>query len=357
MRTGIRGPGADGPLVRVRRLLAVVGGLVLVVGGVTASPAWAAAAPTAAVIEVVTVPAVPGARFVVDGVTHRADQQGSVRVQVPKGSKGHEVSLVAKDIHEPTRDLQFVRWWNPGDHDQDFRTKVTGIAVRHNVRIKAAFRASYLVSYAFVDQAQAEVKRSRVSRVEFYGDNGHTVSGNGSGKIRMVGTRPTVNGNTVVAKPVRYSVQRVDVDGSNVVQVNRQVFSPTATTSLVVPLLLRTAHFSTRDFLLGSPVGSAVHLTYPDKRQVVVPLDADGKATVENLARGQYSVRVEAAGYSFDRPIVLSRNQYVDLPVLTFLDLSILGGLGVGVLGGLLLLRIRARRHRLAAAKRQLCGV
>ena len=83
----------------------------------------------------------------------------------------------------------------------------------------------------------------------------------------------------------------------------------------------------------------------------------NGRATVDNLARGQYSARVIAKGYSFDRPIVLSRNQYIDLPILTFLDLAVLGGVGLTVIVGMLAVRARTRRVRLLAAKRTLCGV
>jgi hypothetical protein len=338
-------------------MLQIAGYLILSAGLLIAFPAPAAAAPPPAVVEIITVPALPGARFTFDGVTHRADRQGVVRLSVRRETRRHTVSIVDTSIHESSRDLEFVRWWNPGQHDQDFLKKVSGIRVHRNLRLKAAFRASYLVKYSFADQGQLPVQRSRVSRVEFYGDNGHTVTGDGSGKLRMVGMRPMVSGNTVLAKQVRYGVQRVDVDGSNVVQVNRQVFTPSHDANIVVPLLLRTAHFSTRDFLFGGPVGNAIHLTYPDKRQSVVPLDANGRATVDNLARGQYSARVIAKGYSFDRPIVLSRNQYIDLPILTFLDLAILGGVGLTVIVGMLAVRARTRRVRLLAAKRTLCGV
>ena len=61
-----------------------------------------------------------------------------------------------------------------------------------------------------------------------------------------------------------------------------------------MPLLLRTAHLSTRDLLFGGPVGRSVALTYPDGRKATVRLDRDGKATVENLARGCTPMRVDA---------------------------------------------------------------
>jgi hypothetical protein len=353
MPAGVPGPVAKtqrrGRPLR-RRLVMALSVLCLLIIALWVPSAPAAAATQTATVEIVTVPAVPGARFSFDGTTYKADSQGVVRLTIPRATHRHTVALIDTKLHEADRDLAFVRWWYPANHDQDFRTEVTGIRIHHNLRIMAAFRASYLVSYSFADLAKQEVQRSRVARVEFFGDNGQTLASDGSGKVRMAGIRPVVNGGTLLAKQIRYSVQRVDVDGSNVVQVNQQVFTPSYQNSVVVSLLLRTAHFSTRDFLFGNPVGSAVRLTYPDKRQSTIPLDSGGKATVENLARGQYTVSVVGPGYSFQRPVALSRNQYIDLPIVTYLDMAVLGVIALVIIGALTALRLRTRRARLRAA-------
>lgn len=325
--------------------------LCVVAGSMLGPTAEASAAETSpAIVEIITVPAVPRARFTFDGITRITDQLGVARFPIRRGSNPHTIAVVDTKIHESRRDLTFVRWWYPGNHEQDFLKQVKGIRIRENLRIKAAFRATYLVDYAFTDQAKVEVDRKRVTRIEFYGDNGHTVVGNGSGRLRMVGIRPVTNGGTILAKQVNYSVQRVDVDGSNVVQVNHQVFVPSHEPSVDIPLLLRTAHFSTRDFLFGSSVGTSVRLTYPDGQRKTVSLDSSGKATVENLARGTYTVRVDAPGYSFDRPVALSRNQYIDLPVLTYLDMAVIGGAGLVFVGALYVLRFKTRRAHVRAA-------
>ena len=162
-----------------------------------------------------------------DGVRYTADEQGLVRLSLNTPQPAtHRLSLVDVMMHQQRRDLTFVRWWYVGDHDQDHRTTITGIKVRRHVRIKAAFRATYKVSYSFVDPAQGPVDHERVKRVEFYGDNGQTVAGDGSGTLRLVGIQAKVSSGTLVAKQVSYTVQRVDVDGSNVVQMSHQTFVP-----------------------------------------------------------------------------------------------------------------------------------
>jgi hypothetical protein len=306
-----------------------------------ASPASAEAADPKGVLEIVTVPKVPGARFMVDGRAHRANRQGVVRLKVSRLDE-HKISVVEREISQDDRNLEFVRWYS-GSQDQDYLDQLSGLTVKRNLRIKAAYRATYTMQYSFVDRSRAPVDGRRVSRVEFRGDHGQTVSGDGSGKLTVVGIRPVVNGGTVIAKKVNYTVQRVDVDGSNVVQVNSQKFVPSRKTTVVIPLQLHTVHFSTRDFLFGQPVGQAVWLKYPDGHRVKVPLDADGKATVDLLARGNYTVQVDAPGLRFERPLVLSRTQYVDLQHVSRLDIAVAIGALAALMFGLYLVRVRGR--------------
>jgi hypothetical protein len=306
-----------------------------------ASPATAEAAEPKGLLEIVTVPKVPGARFLVDGKPHRANRQGVVRVKVSRLDK-HKISVVDKSISQDDRKLEFGRW-DSGSQDQDYLDQLSGLTVKRNLRIKAAYRATYTLQYSFVDKRRAAVDRSRVSRVEFRGDHGQTVSGNGSGKLTVLGIRPVPNGGTVIAKKVIYTVQRVDVDGSNVVQVNSQKFVPSRDTKVVIPLQLHTLHFSTRDFLFGQPVGQAVWLKYPDGHRVKVPLDVDGKATVDLLARGDYTVQVDAPGLRFERPLVLSRTQYVDLEHVSRVDIVVAIGALAAFIFGLYLVRVRGR--------------
>jgi hypothetical protein len=351
---------AIGPLrgTAVRR--ATLGVLLLVLPWVLvaiASPSTAAAAePPKAVtpastglLEIITVPKLPGARFMVDGRTHRADRQGVIRLKVASGKK-HKISVIDKKIAESDRTLEFVRWYY-GNHDEDHLDALSGLTVKRNLRIKAGYRATYKLQYSFVDKARNPVDRTRVSRVEFRGDHGQTVSGNGSGTLTVVGIRPVVAGGTIIAKMVSYTVQRVDVDGSNVVQVNVQRFEPSRKTTVLIPLQLHTLHLSTRDFLFGNPVGQAVWLKYPDGHRFRVLLDADGKATIERLARGSYTVQVDAPGLAFERSLVLSRTQYVDLQHVSRPDIAVAAGAVVAFLLVLYLVRVRGRPVILRSAR------
>ncbi|WP_374967713.1 hypothetical protein [Terrabacter sp. BE26] len=307
---------------------------------------------TSATVNIVTVPPVPGAAFIFDGRPVVTDRQGIAHITVPAGKRGHTLAVKSTHIQQAGSDYSFVRWWRTGHHTQDYERTLTGLKVRKNLTIKAAYRASFTVTYGFADPAKRAVAHSRVAAVEFRGDNGQTVTATGAGTVRLLGIRPVNSSGTLVAKEIKYTVQRVQVDGSNVVRVNQQPFVPSQKQTVTISLLLLGAHFRTRDFLFGSPVGTTVLLTYPDNTTKRVPLDALGQADVAGLARGNYTVRVEAPGIAFTRPVALSRNQYVDLPVVTYRDLGVVGGMAVLVLGSLLavkLLRLRSRRRTVPA--------
>ena len=267
---------------RVRAVALLVATLVGVSGLV--DPASAAGVPPP-IVEIATVPPLPGVRFVFDGVRYTADEQGVVRLSLNTPQPAtHRLSVVDVMMHQQRRDLTFVRWWYVGNHDQDHRMTITGITVRRHVRIEAAFRATYKVQYSFVDPAQGPVDHQRVKRVEFYGDNGRR------GRRRERDAAARRHRGQDEQRDARGQAgelhrARVEVDGSNVVQMNHQTFVPSQKSAVVVPLLLRTAHLSTRDLLFGGAVGRSVALTYPDGRQDDVRLDQDGKATLQDLAR------------------------------------------------------------------------
>ena len=109
-------------LVRRAALRGTIGALLVVLLGTLAGVAHAvpvgATAPPTGVLEIVTVPAVPGARFAIDGRTHRANRQGVVRVKVSSKDR-HKVATVDNKISQQDRTLEFVRWYH-GNHQKDY---------------------------------------------------------------------------------------------------------------------------------------------------------------------------------------------------------------------------------------------
>jgi hypothetical protein len=90
-----------------------------------------------------------------------------------------------------------------------------------------------------------------------------------------------------------------------------------------------------------------------------VALDADGNVTIDRLPRGEYTVSVMNGGYSPPRPIHVSRDQDVQLKVVSMIDVaSLMLTVGAVVLGLILIGRpflvtrpIRALVHVLSTIR------
>jgi hypothetical protein len=108
-------------------------------------------------------------------------------------------------------------------------------------------------------------------------------------------------------------------------------------------LLLFAARITVRDALLGFPIGSRIRLEYPDGRELRQAIGPDARLLLGALPRGDYWVSVDAPGISSSRPVALSRDQTVELRVISWLDLVVvLVGLASVALG-LIFLRRPAR--------------
>jgi hypothetical protein len=100
---------------------------------------------------------------------------------------------------------------------------------------------------------------------------------------------------------------------------------------------LYSARFTARDALFGFPIGTGIHMEYPDGETQSYSFDLDEGYTLEGLARGIYRVTVIGAqGYAPPTPIALSRNQDVELMVFSYLDMGVIASIGLLLSVGLL---------------------
>jgi hypothetical protein len=134
------------------------------------------------------------------------------------------------------------------------------------------------------------------------------------------------------------------VDGTNVVTRARNRFSPRELHGpYKVALLFFSARVTSSDAIFGFPLGSSVTLTYPSGRTRLVKLSKDGTVDLTGLPRGNFKIKADAPGVSPERPLALSRDQVVDLKVISYLDLA----LAAAVLGALAILLLVLRRPHL----------
>ncbi|HYT10272.1 MAG TPA: metallophosphoesterase [Mycobacteriales bacterium] len=297
-------------------------------------------------LEVVTVPPVPAARFALDGRPVATDRRGVVRLQVSRAPVRHRLTLLNPSITTGGETATFVRWWGQRDRDASYRSTVPLQPLHRDLRVQVAFSTSYEVRYTFTNQASRPIdpKRVKVTSVTFRSSTGEIHTVRGSGAVRLAGARPKLEQSKIVARDTDYSLDSVVVDGSNVVDAGRQRFRPSRTRAVSLVLQLRSVRVQAHDFLFGYATGAGLRLTYPDGHSERFPFGPDREVSLENLARGTYEMSVEGAGYSFARPVALSRSQFVDLRVVSYPDIAVVAVLLLLTLGGLVAIGRRPRR-------------
>jgi hypothetical protein len=295
--------------------------------------------------EISTVPPLPGARFSLDGRLLITDEGGIARTEVSQVKSYHLKYLPSEEQSEDVR-FQFSRWG-----DEVFAPS-REVNIPQKASLEAGFNLSYRVTLHFHDLEGERVPPSRVSSV--------TLKSSHSGSFVLEENSPQwFQANRVVRRrsglevtPLMYSIERVEVDGVNVVNRAQQRFFADPNDTWPIELLLHSAHFTAQDALFGFPIGSGIHLLHPDGRREDISFGPQDDVTIHSLARGLYSVRVAGAlGYAPDTPVALSRDQDVSLLVLSYLDMAVAALLGATAVLGLLFL---GRPHLLAKLRLRL---
>ncbi|GBD21383.1 hypothetical protein HRbin28_01832 [bacterium HR28] len=291
-------------------------------GSSSLAPAAASAIVTIApaVLEIETVPALPGIAVRALGKTFTTGTNGTV--QIPFDQPGSYQIEVSRTIITPEQTARFSRW-----NDDWFSPLRTVIIPKHR-HLQAGYDVETAISYRFIDLDGQPVDPRRIERVVLKSSIGEVrelVPDSAQmtvGPIKASRAIPTVAGLT--ASSVQWSIEAVYVRGTNVVNRKQQRFYPIDERDWTITLLLYTATFSVRDIFFGLPVGQTVRLTYPDGSNELVPLQ-DGRGVARSLPRGEYRVQATGIyGWSPTAPLALSRNQDVDLTVLSGLDLLLI---------------------------------
>jgi phospholipase C len=276
----------------------VVVGLVLA-GALEVEPA-AAQARAASAAEIRTVPAVPGMRFEAAGVRFKADSSG--RASLPRGVRRAQLRALDTEVAPRVR-ARFDRWYRG--------RRIAAISMYHRVRA------------SFVDPSGTAIDPGMVSSVTLRGSDGgrHVLTGRRQVWLQCNRVVPESGGTKSTA--IHYAAERVLVAGSNVVNRGQQRFFPAESRTIELRLLLFQVRVTVRDALLGFPIGTAIRLRYPNGEVRREELGPRAELTLTSVPRGDYRVSVDALGLSSSRPVALSRDQELDLQVISWLDVMV----------------------------------
>jgi phospholipase C len=277
-----------------------------------APPAEAQApGPSAVPATIQTVPPVPGMRFSLNGAPFEADPQGLASPPAT-GGVPPELRALNTDVAPGVRG-RLDRWY-------------LGRGI-------AAINLYYRVKPTFIDLNGERIDPRMVTEVWLRSSNGRrsVLKGGRSGWLQGNRVVPESQGRKSTA--VSWAAEKVVVAGSTVVHRAQQRFFPSESPKMELRLSLYSARLKVRDALLGFPIGSAVKVTYPDGQEQRQGLGPGAEVTLRQMPRGDYRMTADALGISSPRPVALSRDQEVDILVISWLDIAIvlLGLASVGL--------------------------
>jgi phospholipase C len=249
-----------------------------------------------------TVPAAPGMRFALHGHRFEADRGGRATPPATFPRAGASLRAIDTEIAPGVR-ARFDRWYAG--------RKIAALNLYHRVGI------------SFVDLDGHAVAPSAVTSVTLQGSDGSRHVLTGGRPVWLQGNRVVPERQGRTSTRLYYAVEKALVAGSNAVHRGQQRFFPAANPKMQLRLLLFAVRVTVRDALLGFPIGSAVRLTYPNGGEQRETLGPSADLTLESLPRGDYRVGVEALGISSSRPVALSRNQEVNVQVISWLDIVV----------------------------------
>jgi hypothetical protein len=279
-------------------------------------------------IAIYTVPAVPGVVFRLGDQTYTTDQNGVANVEVGlSGVYDLEVLPIDQERLPSNIRLAFARW-----NDNVF-TERRQVYFPRARRLEVGFTVSYQVNQEYFDTTGQPVNPERVSSITVRGV-GTTHSFDGAGPIWLPANRLTRRiGERLESEEILYYFREVAIDGANVINKGEQRFRIRPDDVWPVQVLLYSAHFSARDAMFGFPIGRGIELTYPDGRKEEFYFDSANKEIIlPSLARGSYSARIIGIGGSAPpTPIHLSRDQSIELLMLSYLDMAVIIGVPLSI--------------------------
>ncbi|WP_377643218.1 hypothetical protein [Oryzobacter terrae] len=328
---------AESLLLRSVTALVLAGGtLAALPVAANAAPIAAGASPAAAApcpadrplteVRLSTVPVVPGARIVVAGTPVTTDGAGLATLTVCRLAS-------ARDITGPSTPIQL---------EGHRRAVFDRVFLRGRGRVvQVAFGMEHEVSFAF-----SGLPTRQIESFTLRSSTGEIITRRDLAAVYLPGSRVLRGPDGLEQREIYYSVEAVSVAGSSVINRSQIRFYPSEREVVRVPLLAFDVRVEVVDRLFRNPVGSHVRLVRAGELDLDKALD-DGRAVFTEVPRGQYRVVADAPGLRIDRTLILSSDQVVVMPVLTWLDLGVLAGVPLAIAVGLVLAPRPHLRRRL----------
>lgn len=284
------------------------------------------------------IPPLAGVEFALNGEVFESDNEGLARITAP-GPGTYEIEYLSTDHASANFRAEFQRW------ERDIFSTTRTISLPRTSLIAAGFEVTYPIDLEFVDLSGNSVDAKRIDSITMKSSNGVTYAFEQGEPIWLKKNRIVQRLDGLDDVDLTYSIQNIQVDGSNVVNQGQQRFEVVPGKPWQIELLLFTATFLAKEAVFGYPLGEGVEIQYPDGRTMQYSFRPGGELKVDGLARGTYLVQVVgASGFSMATPMVLSRNQEVELQVFSYLTVTL--AILTPIIGALAILMLGRLRYR-----------
>jgi hypothetical protein len=300
-------------------------------------------------IRIITVPTVPHLRLELGGRIYATDRRGATTIppsdieRISHNLRAHRLLLARQIRLLPNRRPdgsyhRIERWYS----------NTSGRA--RNPPLFAALDLYRPVRFALVSRTGRPVSLDLLDSLQMKRIDGAVINLTRAQLERPVNLQASrvVPLNGLVSKPLLYRIQRASIGGNNLVNRAQQSFLPIKTPAVRVRLLFYSVRFKAKDTLFGFPIGSGIRLVYPNGRRDVHRFQGHGEVALAALPRGTYHVSVVGPGLSPSSPVSVTRDQYAELKVFSYLDMAVLGIVLLALVVGLALARRPALRRRLS---------
>jgi hypothetical protein len=217
---------------------------------------------------------------------------------------------------------------------------------RNTSQYTAAFRIEYTVSLSFIDLQKRPMSPAKLESVRLKSSLGSHVDMKPGDTVWLTGSRVVPQPGGLVTKRVYWTVDTVKVLGVNVVVSGRDKFFPDRNSRPIAHLLFFNATFRAHDLLFGFGTGSGVKLRFPNGDVKEYKFGKSNRLSVDHLPRGDYKVTPVAPGLALGSPVAITRNQFVDVKVLSYLDILVIALAGIALAVGLVWVGRRSRARR-----------
>ena len=269
-----------------------------------------------------TAPPIAGIRVSINDRIYTSDKDGVIQFEITEsGMYQVEVLQIDESIFPSDVIVEFERW-----NDNVFVPEREVYFPRQRP-LEIGFILNHAVSQNFYDSTGQLIDPSRITSISI-GGVGRIYTFDGPGPFWLPSNRLVRRiGQRLESQQILYYVRNVSIDGVNVINRSEQRFYTRPQNTWPIEVLLYTIRFTGRDALFDFPIGSGIQIEYPNGQVKNFPFNDQAEVEIPSLARGRYDVSVIGArGSAPPIPVYLSRDQSVQLIVISYLDFAVIFG-------------------------------